>query len=208
MKTTFLLISGLFLSVASFAQTNVKSNAAIRDNSSIQSDKASGQVNSSADVSSATDIHTEAISNAKRKSSAQIKKEKKALAAEKRAQAAEANDKGQMISAIASDGSSISGQAHSKAKTDVSAKDNNLNNNASLNSNGRISATGITNSGNASVKSANRVKTHLNRKAIKARKKINATSANVVEAAHNIHPKPVSIKTGAQVRTNAGIKIR
>jgi len=237
MKKTFLFSAVLLFSAASFAQTSVKNSEAIKHQTSVESNESGSHVNASANASSATSIHSNAA-HKKNKSHAEIKKEKKALAAEKRAQAAEANNKGQMISGIASDhsastsgrskgqlisgiaseGRSNSASAHSKTKANVADEDNNLSDNTSLNGTAEIKnrrkqikneeKENMEAAGDATVKSSNHVKTHINKKAIHAHKKINATSANVVEAAHAIQPKPVSIKTGAQVRTNAGIKIR
>jgi hypothetical protein len=261
MKTTLLLLSGLFLSVASFAQTTVKNSEAIKHQTSVESNRSGSHVNSSADASSASSIHSNAVNKSKNQSRAEIKKEKKAIAAEKRAQAAEANAKGKLISGIASEkqdastsadskteanakGKLISGIASEKqnaststdSKTEANAKGklisgiasegrsnaadvkethvagSNVDGNTSL----EIGTSGkqiknrknIDAAGNASVKSDNRVKARLHKKAIKSHKKIHATSSNVVEAAHAIHPKPVSIKTGTQVKANAGIKIK
>ena len=238
MKKTFLFSAVLLFSAGSFAQTSVKSSEAVKHQTNVESNRSGSHVNASANASSTSAIHSDVISKAKNKSRAEIKKEKKALAAEKRAQVAEANNKGQMISGIASgqtaspsgsnkggvisgiasEGRSISASAHSQTKANVAAGHNNLSNNTSLNSSAKVkhSRKQIKNeeketrkvAGVATVKTSKHVKKHVNKKAIHARKKINATSANVVEAAHAIRPKPVSTKTGAQVRTNAGIKIR
>jgi hypothetical protein len=288
MKTTLLLLSGLFLSVASFAQTTVKNSEAIKHQTSVESNRSGSHVNSSADASSASSIHSNAVNKSKNQSRAEIKKEKKAIAAEKRAQAAEANAKGKLISGIASEkqdastsadskteanakGKLISGIASEKqdastsadSKTEANAKGKLISGIASekqnaststdskteanakgklisgIASEGRSNAADVKEThvagsnvdgntsleigtsgkqiknrknidaaGNASVKSDNRVKARLHKKAIKSHKRIHATSSNVVEAAHAIHPKPVSIKTGTQVKANAGIKIK
>jgi hypothetical protein len=234
MKKTFLFSAVLLFSAGSFAQTSVKSSEAVKHQTSVENNRSGSHVNASANASSTSAIHSDVISKSKNKSRAEIKKEKKALAAEKRAQAAEvsnkgqiisgiasgetASNKGEVISGIASEGRSISASTHSQTKANVAAGHNNLSNNTSLNSSAKVkhSRKQIKNeekqtvevAGDATVKTSKHVKKHVNKKAIQARKKINATSANVVEAAHAIRPKPVSIKTGAQARTNAGIKIR
>jgi hypothetical protein len=238
MKKTLLFSAVMIFSAGAFAQTSVKNSAAVKHQTSVESNKDGSHVNTAADASSAASIHSDRVNKANNKSRSEIKKERKALAAENRAQAAEAENKGrkisriasgqsgsasgsskgELISGIASEGRSGSASAHSKTNTDVAAEHNNLSDNTSLSSSAVIkrSRKQIKNkekenreaASNASVKSSNHVNAHLNKKAVKANKKINATSANVVEAAHAVQPKPVSIKTGAQVRTNAAIKIR
>ena len=238
MKKTFLFSAVLLFSAASFAQTSVKNSEAVKHQTSVESNGSGSQVNASANASSTSAIHSNAVNAAKKKSHAEIKKEKKALAAEKQAQVAEANNKGQMISGIASgktaslsgsnkgevisgiasEGRSVSASANSQTKANLAAGHNNLSDNTSLNSSAEVKhrRKQIKNeeketrevSGDAIVKSNKHVKTRLNKKTIQAHKKISATTANVAEVTNAVRPKPVSVKTGAQVRTSAAIKIR
>jgi len=227
MKTTLLFSTLFFLSTASFAQTKVKNSEAIKDQTSIQSNKAGSQVNSSANASSATSIHSNIVNKAKNGSTAEIQEGNKAMAAEKQALAAEANDKGQRISKEASQDRSVSASAHSNTKVKASEGDNNASNNTSLNNGATVSSSRIKNRGNqlkddekagiktqanATVENSNQVKTNVNKTAIKADKGISTASSTVVHtgaaSAHAIHPRPASIKMGTMVKTNAGIRIR
>jgi hypothetical protein len=191
MKTTVLFTAALFLATASFAQTNVKSNSAVNGESTIQNNK----VTSNENVSSETIIKTDAVTNARQKSSAEMKQEHKALATEKQSVAAKANEKGKKISAVASDKSTVAvegnekGQIVSSLASDGKSK--------SVNANSRVSE-----QTNASVNTktiANKVKNN--------GKKIRTTSANTIHAttasAHAVKIKPVTVKT----TTNAGVGI-
>jgi hypothetical protein len=220
MKTTFLLFSGLFLSVASFAQTSVKNSSAVSENSRIQNDKAGSQVNHSTSISSATNIQSDAANNVKSKSSAEIKKGKKSLATEKQKASAEAKD----AKKAASTDETVSTSAH--LKVNASGEHNKLSNNASLNGNGTASSSTsneelhlkkeakatVKTQADEAVKNTSKVKANVNKTTIKTGKQINTVTTGSVHtgvaAAHSVKVKPVSIKTGATVKTNNGIKIR
>jgi len=227
MKTTLLLSIGFLFSAASFAQTNVKNSEAIKDHASIESNKGASQVNTSGNASSATSIQSNALNKAGNKSHAEIKKEKKAVATEKNTVATEASAKGQETKKIALQDHTVSASAHSNTKINASEGDNKISSNTSSNNGASLSTAHIKNRGsqvknegkaaiktqaNATVETTNRVKTHVNKTAIKAGKKINTASSSAVQAhaasAHAIQTRPVSIKTGTMVNANGGIKIR
>ncbi len=220
MKTTFLLFSGLILSVASFAQTSVKTSNTTSENSGIQSDKSGSQVNNSAGISSATNIKSDATNNIKSRSSAEVKKEKKAIANEKRRLSAKAEDAGK--SAL-TDGT-VSASAHSEIN--AQSEHNNLSKDASLNGSGTVSNTSLNDElklkkqaksnvkshADATIETTSRVKANVNKTAIKAGNEINAITTGSVHAgaaaAQPVRVKPASIKLGTAVKTNGGMKIR
>ncbi|MDE3183895.1 MAG: hypothetical protein KGM16_10800 [Bacteroidota bacterium] len=223
MKKTLLISTAFFLSVASFAQTKVTNSEALKGQTGIQHNNAGTQVNSSENASSATTVHTGIVKNAKNGSSAKIKEENKAMAAEKQALAAEAKTKGQQTAEAASQGHSASASANSNAKLNASAKGNNPEGNSSINSSGNAS-TGQTNintgevkseanqSVHATLKGANRSQVAVDKTAANSVTKIDATSKTAVRtgaaSVHPVHVRPVRVKTGVQVRTVAGIGIK
>jgi hypothetical protein len=223
MKKTLLISTAFFLSAASFAQTKVTNSEALKGQTGIQRNNAGTQVNSSENASSATTIHTDIVKNAKNGSSAKIKEENQAMAAKKRALAAKAKTKGQQTAEAASQDHSASASANSNAKVNAAAKSNNLEGNSSISSSGNAS-TGqtIINTGevksdakqsvHATLKGANRSQVAVDKTAVNSATKINATSRTAVRAGtaslHRVHVKPVRVKTGAQVRAIAGIRIK
>ncbi len=201
MKTTVLLSAGLFLATVSFAQTNVKSNTTIKGESNIENSKVTGNAN----ASSETDIQSNSVSNAKQKSSAEIKKEHKAFETEEQSAVTKAKENGKKISTIASDKGSINAQGSEKGNlTSTIASDGNnqsdVHSNASAES--KLDA-------NATVKNRGYVKSGLHEMKHTA-KKIETASANrihsTVATAKGVKIKPVSIKTRAN--TGVGVNIK
>jgi len=223
MKKTLLISTAFFLSAASFAQTKVTNSDALKGQTGIQHNNAGTQVNSSENASSATTVHTGIVKNAKNGSSAKIKEENQAMAAEKQALAAKAKAKGQQTAKAASQDHSVSASANSNAKVNASEKGNNLKGNSSISSNGNAS-TGLSNSNTGEVKSeakqsvhatlkgANRSQVAVDKTAVNSAHKINAASKTAGRAGaasvQQVHVKPVRVKTGVQVRTVTGIGIK
>ncbi len=223
MKKTLLISTAFFLSAASFAQTKVTNSEALKGQTGIQHSNAGTQVNSSENASSATTIHTGIVKNAKNGSTAKIKEENQAMASEKQALAAKAKAKGQQTAAVASQSHSASVSANSNSRVNASAKGNNLKGNSSINGSGNAS-TGQTNSStgelisgakqsvHAGLKEANRSQVAVDKTTANSATKINATSKTAVRAGatsvHQVHVKPVIVKTGVHVRTIAGIGIK
>ena len=191
MKTTVLFTAAIFLATASFAQTNVKSNSAIKSESNIQTNK----VTSTENASSEANIQTNAVTNVQQKTSAEIKQEYKVLANEKQSVGAKANEKGKKISSVASDKNSVAVEGNEKGKIVSSIASDGKNESANAHSN-------VSTQTNASVNTktiADKVKNN--------GKKIRTTSANTIHAttasARALKIKPVTVKT----TTNAGVGI-
>jgi hypothetical protein len=174
MKTT-LLSAALFLAIASFAQTNVNTNATVKGKSEIKSNKVKSDVNASSEA------HLQSNT---------IKGKHKAIAAEKSSASATANDKGKLISGIASDKSDASVQGKEKGKLISSIASDGKSESGSVH-------TGIKGSANASTKNNGHIKTHV-KKIKHSGKKIKASSANTIHAsvasAPTVKIKPVSVK--------------
>ncbi len=226
MKTTLLFSTVFLFSTASFAQTTVKNSEAIKNKTSIQSSNAGSQIDNSGNASSATSIQSNAVNKTQSKSYAEIKKGKKAAITEKHTLASEAKAKGEESKKAASQNHTVSVSTHSNTNANASEKDNNLGNNTSLDNGAAPSSAKIKNSGNqvkdeekaaiisktnATMENSNHAKTTATKTAIKAGEKINTASSTAVHAgaasAHSIHVKPVSVKTGTMIKTNAGIKL-
>ena len=223
MKKTLLISTAFFLSAASFAQTKVTNSEALKGQTGIQHNNAGTQVNSSENASSATTIHPGIVKNAKNGSTAKIKEENQAMAAEKKALAAKAKTKGQQTANAASRDHSVSASANSDAKLNASAKGNNLKGNSSVSSSGNAS-TGLINSNTGKVKSetkqsvhatlkgANRSQVAVDKTAANSAHKINVASKTAMRvgtaSAQRIHVKPVRVITGAHVKAIAGIRIK
>ncbi|MDP4284030.1 MAG: hypothetical protein Q8891_06375 [Bacteroidota bacterium] len=223
MKKTLLISTAFFLSAASFAQTKVTNSEALKGQTGIQHNNAGTQVNSSENASSATTIHTDIVKNAKNGSTAKIKEENQAMAAEKQALAAKAKAKGQQTAMTASQYHSVSASANSNSSANASVNDNNLKGNSSINGSGSASTgqtnistgelkSGVKQSVHATLKGANRSQVAVNRTASNSTTKINAASKTAVRtgtaSVKQVHVKPVRVKTGVQVRTVAGIGIK
>lgn len=223
MKKTLLISTAFFLSAASFAQTKVSNSEVLKGQTGIQHNNAGTQINSSENASSATTVRTGIVKNAKDGSTAKIKEENKAMAAEKQALAAKAKTKSQQTAKAVAQDHSVSASANSDAKVNASAKDNNLKGNTSISSEGNAS-TGLINSNTGEVKSesmqsvhatlkgANRSQAAVEKTTVHSAHKINAASKTAVRAgaasAERVHVNPVRVKTGAQVRAIAGIRIK
>ena len=227
MKKTLLFSTALLLSAATFAQTTVKNREAIKGQTIIQSDKNSTQANGSANASSSSSIHSDAVKNTENQSSAEIKKEHKAIVAKKQKIATEAKEEGQKSEKMVSDDHTISASAHSNTEANAPAKDNNVSINSSINNTEILSSAEIKNKGkevknegkaniqtqaDATVENSKLVKAKVHKTATKAGNKINTVTSTAVQAGagtvHAVKITPVSIKTGAQVKTNTGIKIK
>ncbi len=223
MKKTLLISTALFLASASFAQTKVNNSEALKSKTSIQQNNAGANVNGSENASSATTIHNGITENAKESSSAKIKEENKAISAKKQAVAAKAKMKAEQTKAAASEDKSVAVSTHSDANVHAHAQGNNMNGNASINSNEKVSTgkvgkkaievkTGAKKSVRATVNSANRSQVAVKKTAVKSAHKINVASKAKVhattESVQKVHVKPVRVKTGAQVKTITGIRIK
>ncbi len=227
MKKTLLFSIALLLSAATFAQTTVKNKEAIKGKAIIQSDKNSTQTNGSANASSSTSVHSDAVNNMENRSSAEIKKEHKATVAEKEKIATEVKEEGQKSEKMVADDHPISTSAHINMEANAQSKDNNISINSSINNSEPLSSMEIKNKGNqlkndgkaivqtqagATVENSQLVKAKVHKTAIKAGNKINTVSSTAVQAGagtvHAVKVTPVSIKTGAQVKTITGIKIK
>lgn len=222
MKKTLLISTVFFLSAASFAQTRVNNNEALKGRTSIQHDDDGTKVNSSSNASSATTIHPAIVQNETDRSTAKIKEEHQAMKAQKKALAAEAKTKGQQTANTVSEGHSAS--ANSKVKVDATtSEENTLNENSSLEGDENVSASSDKNqvgklksaekeNFHATLKGDNRSEVAVEKMAAKSDHKINGASAAKVNAAasaaHSLRVKPLSVKAGAHVRTNAGIRFR
>lgn len=220
MKKTLLFSTVLFFSTVSFAQTTVKNSEAINNNTHIQSNKNNSQVSNSGNASSATSIQSHEVNKVEGKSYAEIKKEKKVVAAEKNT--IETQSKVQEPKKLAFQDQSVLISTHSNTKVNASAKDNNLSNNTFVKNSATLSTAEIKKKGNqlkaekkaviktqakATVENSNRVKANVNKTAVKAGKKINTISSTAVKSgAASIQIRPV-VKTRTMVKTNAGIKI-
>lgn len=184
MKTTLLFSAALFLATASFAQTNVNTNATVKGKSEIKANK----VKANADASSEANLQSNAIKGQHKTAAAETSsasatanekgKQVSGIASAKDDGSVEGNEKGKLISSIASDGKSESGSVHSEAKGSV---------NANVNAGGHVTTNvkKIRHSGN----------------------KIKASSPNTIHAgaaATHAVKAPVSVKTNAGV----GIKIK
>lgn len=184
MKTT-LLSAALFLAIASFAQTNVNTNATVKGKSEIKSNRVKSDVNTSSEA------HIQSNT---------IKSKHKTIAEEKSSASAAANGKGKLISGIASDKSGTSVQGKEKGKLISSIASDGKSESGSGHSN-------INGSVNASAKNNGRVKTHV-KKIKHSGKKVKASSANTIHtsvaSAHAVKIKPVSVKTD----TGIGVHIQ
>ncbi len=185
MKTTLLFSAALFLATASFAQTNVNTNATVKGKSEIKSHK----VKTNADASSEANLESHTI-----------KEEHKTAAAEKSSASATANEKGKQISGSASGKQDGSVQGTEKGKLIRSIASDGKSESGSLHSD-------VKGSENVNVNNNGHVKTNVKR-IRHSGKKIKASSANTIhagaESEHAVKIRPVSVKT----TTNAGVGIK
>ena len=222
MKKTLLISTALFLASASFAQTKINNNETIKSKTSIQH-KNGTRVNNSENASTATTIHSADVANVKDGSSAKIKEEDKSIVAEKQAVAAKAKMKAEQTKATADEDKTVAVSTRSDAKVHANSKGNNINENASVNSNARVSTGKINKDAgdvkttakeniHATIKGANRSQVAVKKASVKSVHKINAASSATVHATkasvQKVHVKPVRVKTGAQVKTITGIRIK
>lgn len=184
MKTTLLFSAALFLATASFAQTNVNTNATVKGKSEIKAN----EVKTNADASSEANLQSNAI-----------KGEHKTAAAEKSSASATANEKGKQISGIASNKQDGSVEGNEKGKLISSIASDRKSESGSVHSEAKGSA-------NTDVDASGHVKTNV-KKIRHSGSKIKASSANTIHAgaaATHAVKVPVSVKTNAGV----GIKIK
>ncbi len=223
MKKTLLISTAFFLSAASFAQTKVNNSEALKGKTSIQHNNAGTQMNSSEKASSATTIHSGIVENAEESSSAKEKEGNQAIISEKEMVAAKAKSKVQQTKKVAAKDRSVSASANSNTNVSTNAEGNNLNANSSLHGSETVSTTGVkTETGalksagkesvHATLKGANRSQVAVNKTEIAADHKIKTASAAGVKTSeatiHSVRVKPVSVKTGAHIKTAAGIRIK
>jgi hypothetical protein len=179
MKTTLLFSAAFFLATASFAQTNANTNATVKGRSEIKS----GKVNANANASSQANVRSK-----------KLKDGHKAVAGETSSASATANDKGKLISGIASHKTDVQGREKGKLISSTASE-------AKAGS-GSVHSD-LEGSANASVKSNGHVKTHV-KKIRHSGKKIKASSANTIHtgaaAAH-------AVKVPVAVKTNAGVGV-
>jgi len=129
MKTTLLFSAALFLATASFAQTQANSQATIKGKSEIKSDNVKAKAYASSDAGIQANTIKE---NHKAAASATANDKGKlvsGVASDKSDASVQGKEKGKLISSIASEGKSEPGAAHSEVKGNV---------NANANSNGHI----------------------------------------------------------------------
>lgn len=215
MKKTLLISTALFLSVASFAQTKVTGDETLKGQTVIRDDNSRTQVNGSENSASETTVHTGRFTNAQKASTAKIKEERKEITARTKT-------KGQQVAS--KDRSSFTSvSAHSNAKLNASVKSNNLKGNSSISNSENASAgqkdiksgelkKDAKQSVQATLKGVNRSQGTVAKTAANSATKINVASKTAMHtgsaAVHQIHVKPVRVKTGVQVRTVAGIGIK
>ncbi|MGN6542998.1 MAG: hypothetical protein ACTHKY_19465 [Ginsengibacter sp.] len=180
MKTTLLFSAALFVATASFAQTNVNTNATVKGKSEIKANK----VKTDADASSEANLQSHTIKEehktAEKSSVSATANEKgkqvSGIASGKQDGSVQGKEKGKLISSVASDGKSESGSVHSDAKGSASAN---------VNTNGHV-------------------KTNV-KKVTHAAKKIKASSANTI---HTSAAATHAVKVPVTVKTNAGVGIK
>ncbi|MGN6532175.1 MAG: hypothetical protein ACTHK0_10520 [Ginsengibacter sp.] len=182
MKTTLLFSAALFLATASFAQTNVNTNATVKKKSEIKANK----VKTSADASSETNLQLNAT-----------KVEHKTAAAEKSSASATANEKGKLISDIAADKPDGSVQGNEKGKLISSIASDGKSESGSVHSD-------INGNANANVNYNGHLKTNA-KKITHSAKKIKASSANT---RHTGSAAIHAVKVPVSVKTQAGVAIQ
>jgi hypothetical protein len=193
MKTTVLLSALFLFTTGSFAQTNVKNNAAVTDHASIKSNEDGSKFQNATQASSTTSINSHAVKKAEKKAKAKIKKEKKAVASAKSTIGAEASAKGQATKAEALEHRPDWATAHANAQAGGTGE---VNSNVSVNNN--VAASARLKKNKATEIKANE------KAAIKAGKKIKSNVHS--RAALHAHAAPVKINT--QLKTDGGINIR
>ncbi len=228
MKKTLLSSIVLLFSVATFAQTSVKSKSDVKNKTSVKSHKNESEVNHSGSASSTATIQADDVKNTEKKSSERNIKGKIASEAKK----GNASDKAQGVGLNemwSSTNSNKDADASEQSSTSVNLlKTNNKSGEkTSIKAKGSISEKGIKSNEDqldSDEKILVKTKTHdikegsskaeskLNKKMIHAEKKINKNGSASINAggaaSNNIHVKPVSVKTGANIHTKAGIKIK
>ena len=128
MKRTLLFSAALFLATASFAQTQATSQATIKEKSEIRSDN----IKAKADASSEAGLQANPIKEnhkaaASAKSSATADEKGKlvsGIASDKSVASVQGKEKGKLISSIASEGKSEPGAAHSEVKGNANTNAN------------------------------------------------------------------------------------
>jgi len=182
MKTTLLFSAALFVAAASFAQTNVNTNASVKGKSEIKANK----VKTDADASSEASLQSHGI-----------KGEHKTAVAEKSSVSATANEKGKQVSGIASGKQDGSVQGKEKGKLISSVASDGKSESGSVHSDAKGSAS-------ANVNTNGHVKTNV-KKVTHAAKKIKASSANTI---HTSAAATHAVKVPVTVKTNAGVGIK
>jgi len=191
MKTVLTLSVALFLATTSFAQAKLKSSAKAKNTTELRTNKANANANASAQTS----IEANEASKIHKKNAAARREERQTAREQNRASAAnekgklisgiasqkgdaevKGKEKGALISGIASDGKSHAGSVHSKSTT-----------NATTSVNDGLEKTKV-----------KKIK-HSNRKASSA-----ATLHTGAASSHAVKIKPVSVKTN----TNAGLGVK
>jgi hypothetical protein len=226
MKKTFLISIVSLFSVALFAQTTVNSKSDVKSKSTVQTSKNGSEVNHSESASTALSIQSNDLKNAENKSKEKIKKGKKATDSKKQKTSEELKATRENIENPSSN-SDIHASGQSNSSVTLSKSDNNLNEKTSVKGKGAISTESILNNekqvnnegkvliktktteiAEASAKSNAR----LNKKMARAERKINKTGSASLNAAgstsNSVQIKPVSVKSGTNIKTKAGIKIK
>ncbi len=196
MKTTLLFSAFVLIGAVSFAQTTVKNKQESKSLTTAQANKSGAQLNSSTSTSSSTSIQSDAVNQTEKKAV-----EEKAKTEEKQAIKNASKDR------------SLSAEGQSDAALSAGNKGNKINENSSLNSQAKLSVSGVETTdkqlgekGKTSAESANTVAAQsssaVKAKASKTGNKMEKTVKTTVK------PKPASVKMNAQVKTNTAIRIK
>ncbi len=227
MKTTLLFSAAILFSAATFAQTTVKNQEAIKTVSTVKSQNGGSEVHSSGSTSTATEVQSNAVNKTGNKADAAAEKGKTQIVTEKEALATKAKTETQQAKNEASHERAVSAETELGTKIAIGDRDNKIDGNTSLNSDATVSSIGIKNNGNMVkekgeisvgsgttfiVATGNQVKSEANKSVIKTGEKINAFTVNTIKAGssttHSIKQKSPSVKTTTLVKTNSGISIK
>jgi hypothetical protein len=221
MKTKVLFAAALLLSASSFAQeVAVKNEQAASASTTVKS-------GSTANTNISSSSNTEVNSNAAEKVAA--KADQKGQEANKTVTTQKEAVTGQVRTDIATTQKSMqetsngSGDIHANAQADARSGSNKVDQDASLNSQGAVSAEGFKSSGkelkkegqtslNSQTASAVQITNHGVNQTKRAVTKTNASTATAIHSsagiANSAKPKPASIKMNTRLKSNTGLKIK
>jgi hypothetical protein len=191
MKTVLTLSVALFLATASFAQANVKSSAKAKNTTEVRTNKA----NAVASASAQNRIEANEVSKMHKRNAAAKREERKTVREQKRASAA--NEKGKLISGIASQKGDAEVKGKEKGALISGIASDGKSHAATVRSDSKTTATTSINDGIEKTK-VKKMK-HANKKASSA-----VTLHSGAASSHAVKIKPVSVKTN----TNAGLGVK